>query len=173
MSLHHGSLGQAMKLAGNVGERAEKEYMMPTSRLILCLLLCAPFVIEAHAEDLGNLSANPFDFNSTANPFGQGSAFAPNGVNNPFSPYGNPFSDQSAANPFATDPPKLYDMQGNYRGKLGGNPYDPDSTSNRFGRYGSPFSPDSLNNPYGAGSPFRHDSPNNPYGQGWRIEGSR
>ena len=73
----------------------------------------------------------------------------------------------------ATDAPKLYDHQGNYRGKLSSNPYDPDSTANRFGRYGSPFSPDSLNNPYGAGSPFRYDSPTNPYGQGWRIEGSR
>ena len=65
------------------------------------------------------------------------------------------------------------DQVGNYRGKLGGNPYDPDSTSNRFGRYGSPFSPDSLNNPYGAGNPLRYDSPTNPYGRGWRIEGSR
>ena len=73
--------------------------------------------------------------------------------------------------PFATEAPRLYDQQGNYRGKLSANPFDPDSTSNRFGRYGSPFSPESLNNQFGAGSPFRHDSPNNPYGKGWRIEG--
>ncbi len=31
------------------------------------------------------------------------------GVSNPFSPYGSPFSNQSAANPFATDAPRLYD----------------------------------------------------------------
>ena len=155
MSRSHGSLGQAIKSAGiQSGEWAKKEDRMQISRLIMCLFLCAPFLTPAQAEDLGNLSANPFDFNSTANPFGQGSAFAPNGVNNPFSPYGSPFSNQSATNPFATDAPKLYDQQGNYRGKLSGNPYDPDSTSNQFGRYGSPFSPDSLNNPYGAGTRF-------------------
>ena len=80
---------------------------MPIPRLILCLLLCAPLITQAQAEDLGYLSANPFDFNSTANPFGQGSPFAPNGVNNPFSPYGSPFSNQSATNPFTTDAPSL------------------------------------------------------------------
>lgn len=104
---------------------------------------------------------------------GAGSPFAPNGINNPFSPYGSPFGNQSATNPFATDAPRLYDQQGNYRGTLSTNPYDPDSTSNPFGRYGSPYSPDSINNPFGAGSPYRPDSPNNPYGRGWRIEGNR
>jgi hypothetical protein len=122
------------------------------------------------AEDLGNLSANPFDFDSSSNMFGKGSPFAPNSINNSFGPYGSPFSNKSATNPFATDAPRLYDQQGNYRGKLSANPYDPDSTSNQFGRYGSPFSPDSLNNQFGAGSPFRYDSPNNPYGKGWKIE---
>ncbi|MCC2643539.1 MAG: uncharacterized protein K0S45_3952 [Nitrospira sp.] len=146
---------------------------MPITRLALCLLLCAPFITLAHAQDLGNLSANPFALDSTANAFAQGSPFAPNGVNNPFSRYGSRFSNQSATNPFATDAPRLYDQQGNYRGKLSANPFDPDSTSNQFGRYGSPFSPDSLNNPFGAGSPFRPDSPNNPFGRGWMIQGDR
>jgi len=99
------------------------------------------------------------------------SPFAPNGINNSFSPYGSPFSNQSTKNPFATDAPRLYDQQGNYRGKLSANPYDADSTSNPYGRYGSPFSPDSINNPYGAGSPYRSDSPTNPYGRGLQIEG--
>ena len=58
------------------------------------------------AEDLGNLSANPFLYESTANPFGKGSVFAPNGIHNPYSPYGSPFSNTSATNPFATDAPK-------------------------------------------------------------------
>ena len=40
------------------------------------------------AEDLGNLSANPFNYESSTNPFGKGSPFAPNGINNPYSPYG-------------------------------------------------------------------------------------
>ena len=56
-----------------------------------------------YAEDLGNLSANPFDFDSSSNAFGKGSPFAPNGINNPFSPYGSPFSNTSATNPFASD----------------------------------------------------------------------
>jgi hypothetical protein len=103
---------------------------MPIPRLILCLLLCAPFLTQAQADDLGSLSANPFDFNPTAYPFGQGSAFAPNGVNNPFSPYCSPFSNQSATNPFATD-------------ALNAEP--------SFRRYGSRFSPDSPKNPYGQG----------------------
>lgn len=125
------------------------------------------------AADLGNAGANPFALDSIANPFGKGSPFAPDGINNPFSAYGSPYSNRSAVNPFATDPPRLYDQQGQYRGKLSTNPYDPDSISNPYGRYGSPYSPDSINNPYGAGSPYRFDSPNNPFGTGWRIEGSR
>jgi hypothetical protein len=145
------------------------------------LILTVPAIVlfgvvllgEAEAEYLGDLSANPFGPNSTANQFGGGNPFAPNSITNPFSPYGSPFSNQSANNPFATDAPKLYDQQGNYRGRLSENRFDPDSTSNPFGRYGSPFSPDSLNNQFGAGSPFRPDSPNNRFGSGWRIEGSR
>ena len=136
---------------------------------LLILLLCG--TSAAVAEDLGNLSANPFDPESVGNQFGKGSPFASNGINNPFSPYGSPFSNRSATNPFATDAPRLYDQQGNYRGKLSANPFDPDSTGNPMGRYGSPLSPDSLNNPLGAGNPIRPDSPNNPYGRGWRIEG--
>ena len=136
--------------------------------LIFLILL---FPLSVHAEDLGELSANPFNPESTANLFGAGSSFKPDGLNNPFSPYGSPFSNQSATNPFATDAPRLYDQQGNYRGKLSANPYDPDSTSNPYGRYGSPFSPDSIKNPYGAGNPYNPGSPTNPYGRGLRIEG--
>jgi hypothetical protein len=70
-----------------------------------------------------------------------------------------------------TDAPRLYDEQGNNRGKLSANPYDPDSTSNPYGRFGSPYSQDSIKNPYGAGSPYSPSSPTNPYGRGLRIEG--
>mgnify|MGYP001281248011 CR=1 FL=1 len=73
--------------------------------LLLLFLLLAP--VSASANDLGELSANPYQQNSTANPFGAGSPFAPNGINNPFSPYGSPFSNQSATNPFATDAPRV------------------------------------------------------------------
>ena len=80
--------------------------------------------VSLQAEDLGNLSANPYDADSTANPFGKGSPFAPNGINNTYSPYGSPFSNSSATNPFVTQAPKLYDEQGRYRGKLSATPFD-------------------------------------------------
>ena len=71
------------------------------------LFLLLPLPLSVHAEDLGELSTNPFNPDSTANPFGAGNPFKPDGLNNPFSPYGSPFSNQSATNPFATDAPRL------------------------------------------------------------------
>ena len=120
---------------------------------------------------LGQLGGNEFNPNSTKNPFGAGNEFNPNSIKNDFGIYGNEFSPHSPRNPYATDTPKLYDSQGNYRGKLSSNPYDPDSISNPYGRYGNPFSPDSIKNPYGAGNPFSPDSPKNPFGQGLSIYG--
>jgi hypothetical protein len=122
-------------------------------------------------EYLGNYSANKNNTNSTSNPHGAGSPYNANSINNPNGAYGSPHSSKSATNPYATDAPKLYDGQGNYRGKLSSNPYDADSTSNPNGRYGSPYSSESINNPYGAGSPYGSDSPTNPYGEGLEIYG--
>jgi hypothetical protein len=78
----------------------------------------------------------------------------PDGLMNPYSRNGSPYSSDSHTNPYATNAPKLFDRQGNDRGRLSANPYDPESTSNPYGRYGSPHSPDSVNNPHGAGSPY-------------------
>ena len=75
----------------------------------------------------------------------------------------------TSTNPYATNAPKLYDSDGNYRGKLSSNHYDPESVSNPYGRYGNPYSSDSVSNPYGAGNPYRADSPSNPYGEGLSI----
>jgi len=86
-----------------------------------------------HADDLGELSVNPFNPDPTSNPFGAGSPFKPDGLNHPFSPYGSPFSNQSATNPYATDAPRLYDQQGNYRGKLSAKPNDSDGIANATG----------------------------------------
>jgi hypothetical protein len=122
-------------------------------------------------EYIGNYSANKYNANSTSNPNGAGSPYNANSINNPNGTYGSPYSSKSATNPYATDAPKMYDKQGNYRGKLSSNPYDAESTSNPYGRYGSPYSSESINNPYGAGSRYRSDSPNNPYGQGLEIYG--
>ena len=101
-----------------------------------------------------NYGVNRYNPNSLANPYGAGSPYKPDGLMNPYSQYGSKYSNKSWTNPYATDAPKLYDSQGNYRGKLSANPYDLDSTSNPYGRYGSKYSVDSINNPYGAGNPY-------------------
>ncbi len=138
---------------------------------LLSVLACYVVAGTADADDdyLGQLSANPYDANSTSNPFGVGSPYNENSINNPNGEFGSPYSNKSATNPYATDAPKLYDADGRYRGRLSANPYDADSTSNPYGRYGSRYSPDSINNPYGAGNPYSADSPTNPYGNGLSI----
>lgn len=128
---------------------------------------------EPPGRYLGNWSANPFAPNSTSNRFGAGNEFSPDSVRNEYGRYGSPYSNESANNPYATNAPRLYDSQGNYRGRLSSNPYDPESISNPYGRYGNRFSPDSVNNPFGAGNPFSADSPTNPFGQGLRIHGEK
>lgn len=61
---------------------------------------------------LGNLSANPYDPNSTSNPYGQyGSKYSPDSINNPYGQYGSPYSNDSANNPYATNPPAIVDPQ--------------------------------------------------------------
>lgn len=120
---------------------------------------------------LGNLSSNPYAPNSIGNRYGAGSPYGANSVTNPYGKYGSPYSGTSATNPYTTNAPKLYDKDGNYRGRLSANPYDPESTSNPYGRYGSPYSSDSINNQYGPGSPYRFDSPNNSYGTGLKVIG--
>ncbi|EAQ96928.1 hypothetical protein [Congregibacter litoralis] len=140
---------------------------------ILAFTVLTNAVASNAQVDIGNLSTNPFDSDSVSNPLGAGSPFESNSINNAYGRYGSPYSNQSATNPYATQAPKLYDSQGNYRGKLSANPYDPESVSNPYGRYGNPNSVDSINNPYGAGSPYATDSPNNPFGQGLKIIGDQ
>jgi hypothetical protein len=120
-------------------------------RFVLAYLMLALSTNEA-------LAVCPYDPACLNNPYGAGSPYKPDGINNPYSQYGSPYSNKSANNPYATDAPKIYDQQGNYRGRLSANPYDPDSTSNPYGRYGSPYSPDSIKNPYGAGNPYSNDT---------------
>jgi hypothetical protein len=152
-------------LVGNPKEITMKRFLMTAA-------LTALFATHVGADDyIGNYSANKYNPNSTSNPYGAGSPYNANSVNNPHGKYGSAYSSKSANNPYATDAPKLYDSQGNYRGRLSDNPYDADSTSNPYGRYGSPHSSESINNPYGAGSAYKSDSPNNPYGKGLEIYG--
>lgn len=138
--------------------------------LIVGVLIVAAQPSFAQQDYLGQWSSNPYSPDSTSNPYGAGSPYG-NTIINPYGKYGSPYSNQSVTNPYATDAPKLFDNQGNYRGRLSTNPYDPESISNPYGRYGNPYSPDSVNNPFGAGSPYQSDSPNNPYGTGLSIYG--
>ena len=119
--------------------------------LILSSFLSVLLACQSYA------GCNQFDPNCLSNPFGAGSPFKADGLMNPYSQYGSPYSNKSWRNPYATDAPKIYDSNGNYRGKWSTNPYDPDSTSNPYGRYGSPYSSDSINNQNGAGNPYSNN----------------
>jgi hypothetical protein len=122
--------------------------------LILTLVAVAPSLLSAE-KYIGNYNTNQYDSNSVNNPYGSyGSKYSADSINNPYGQYGSHYSNNSATNPYATDAPKLYDQNGNYRGKLSANQYDPESVSNPYGRYGSKYSSDSINNPYGAGNPY-------------------
>lgn len=83
--------------------------------------------------------------------------YKPDGLMNPHSTNGSQYSNQSWTNSYATDAPKLYDSQGNYRSKPSANPYDADLTSNPNGRYGSQYSPDRINNPNEVGNPYSNN----------------
>lgn len=93
----------------------------------------------------------PYDERCLDNPYGAGSPYRTDGLMNPYSRYGSEYSNQSWRNPYATNAPRIYDENGEYRGRLSTNRYDPDSISNPYGRYGSRYSSESLNNPYRAG----------------------
>lgn len=142
-------------IVGIVGGCYEQSYYYPQQQLYVP----APYPTVATrappvSPSLGALAINKYHPDSLANPHGAGSPYKPDGLMNPYSQYGSPYSNKSWRNPYATDAPKLYDSDGNYRGKLSTNRYDPDSVSNPYGRYGSRFSPDSINNPFGAGNPY-------------------
>ena len=117
-------------------------------RFIISALACV-YATTALAQV--NCPADPRCLN---NPYGAGNPYKGDGLMNPYSEHGSRYSDKSWTNPNANNTPRIYDNQGNYRGKLSNNPNDPDSISNPYGQYGSSTSPDSINNPYGAGNPY-------------------
>jgi len=121
-------------------------------------LIAVVLVGVAPVLSSSSLAACPYDPRCIDNVYGAGSPYKSDGLMNPYSEYGSPYSNKSHTNPYATDAPKVYDSQGNYRGRLSSNPYDPDSISNPYGRYGSQYSPDSINNPYGAGNPYSNET---------------
>jgi len=102
---------------------------------------------DARDEYIGDYSANKNYANAT---FNLNRAWSPCSANSANGKYGSPNSATSASNLYATDAPKLYDVDGNYRSKLSSKPYPTDTTSNSYGRYGSSYSSESINKPYGA-----------------------
>ncbi|MBF2760790.1 MAG: hypothetical protein ISN28_11080 [Ectothiorhodospiraceae bacterium AqS1] len=91
--------------------------------------------IAAAQIHLGNINTNPYDPDSVDNPYGAGSPYRANSIRNTYGPYGSRYSNRSVNNRYATKAPKLYDKNGNYRGRLSSNPYDPDSISNPNSRF--------------------------------------
>ena len=68
--------------------------------VLLLFLLFLPLPLSIHAEDLGSLSANPYDPDSTSNPYGRyGSPYSPDLTKNPFGA-GNPYNSSSPTNPY-------------------------------------------------------------------------
>lgn len=142
------------------------------NKVFLLLLLSLLWMVNCYAQGryLGQFSLNKNRVDSVSNPYGKfGSEYSTYSINNQSGEYGSVLSNKSATNPNATNPPKLYDRNGNFRGNLSTSPSDLDSISNPDGRYGSKLSPESINNPLGAGNPYRLDSPYNPYGEGLSI----
>src|SRR5262245_39580779 len=103
-------------------------------------LLYATWVVLGLAG-LATAQSCPYDPRCLDNPYGAGSPYKADGLMNPYSQYGSPYSNKSWTNPYATDAPKLYDSQGDYRGRLSTNPYASDSTANPYGPYGNPSAP--------------------------------
>lgn len=95
---------------------------MNTKSPILAVLLTVGFPGAASA-------VCPYDSNCINNPYGARSPYKSDGLMNPYSQYGSKYSNKSPTNPYAPEAPKLYDSQGNYRGRLSTNPHGPDSTS--------------------------------------------
>lgn len=128
--------------------------MKKITHIFLTIGIFAPICLSALTY-IGNYNTNQYDPKSVNNSYGQyGNKYSSQSVNNPYGQYGSRYSNTSSTNPYATNAPKLYDQNGNYRGKLSSNKYDPESISNPYGRYGSKYSSDSVNNPYGAENPY-------------------
>ena len=82
--------------------------MSKLTKILMIVYIVSSAATAAHAEYLGNLSANPYDSNSTSNPYGRyGSPYSSDSINNPYGRYGSPYSNESVNNPYATNPPRI------------------------------------------------------------------
>jgi hypothetical protein len=79
-----------------------------------------------HRTYLGCLSCSEYVNDSVFNAYGNyGSRYSSTSVWNHYSDFGSRYSDEGACNPYATDPPVIVDLDGNYYGRLTLNNYHP------------------------------------------------
>ncbi len=86
------------------------------------------FPLHLYSNDtktyLGKLTTDIYDADSIWNEYGTyGSKYQTNSIWNEYGDYGSKYSNKSAFNEYATEPPKIFDNQGNYVGYLTTNEY--------------------------------------------------
>lgn len=101
----------------NDDDKNNEKWMQATVIIVLLAILAIViFNKPAHADTpalyapdgtyLGNVTSNPYDWNSTNNDVGpHGSPYAADSIKNEFGKYGSPYSSQSVNNPYATPSP--------------------------------------------------------------------
>jgi hypothetical protein len=65
-------------------------------KILTAIFLALCFSNVMADEDIGKLSENPYNPDSTSNPYGEyGSEYSPDSVNNPYGRYGSRFSNEN------------------------------------------------------------------------------
>ena len=77
---------------------------------------------------LGCLTCSESPSDSVHNEYGiYGSEYGTNSIFNAYSQFGSPYSEYSACNPYASDPPVIVDVDGEFYGRLTVNEYHRDA----------------------------------------------
>lgn len=99
MSRGHGSLTQAMTLAGiELGEQADEEDAMPVPRLVLGY--SSPFSDRSVTNSFAGGAPKPYDRQGTSRGTVSANTYNPDSIGNRFSRYGLPFSPDSFNNAY-------------------------------------------------------------------------
>ncbi len=79
---------------------------------------------EGHKVYLGCINCSEYATDSVFNNYGTfGSRYSSTSIWNHYSEYGSAYSNWGACNPYATDPPVIVDLDGNFYGRLTLNEY--------------------------------------------------
>jgi hypothetical protein len=113
--------------------RQEKKMRKITSFVIVFILITSSLfaislndlrIIASDGTFLGTLENDQYSTNSIYNKYGKyGSKYNSNCILNKYDNYGSDYSNVSPFNKYASDPPGLYDRQGNFYGTLSINKY--------------------------------------------------